>query len=177
VSKEEESEEVLTDWEKQTSATLKKVQEDIVEIKKLVASKPASAKVKPPKPAKATVKELIAKSTPFLGSFNPQKFVELAQAKGLVGDESFSDEDIKLLSDAIGEPLVILDEDEREEAISLLYEKLGINPKRFEKIAEEEIIFPVDSEWYGFEEEAPAEPSEIEIIEKTVPEEETPEEE
>jgi len=175
VSKEEENEEVLTDWEKATSKKLEKldtIEKDITEIKKLVASKPAPVKMKPPKRAKTTVKELIAKSTPFLGDFNPQRFIELAQKEGLVGDKNYSDQDIALLSHAIGEPLLILDEDEREDAIKFLSEKLEIDPKRFEAVAEEEIIFPVDSEWYGFEEEeAPAE-----IIEET-PEEETPEEE
>lgn len=174
-----EDEELLTDWEKATSKKLEKLdsmEREIAEIKKLVTKpEPAPAKVKPPKSAKKTIKELIAKSIPFLGVLNVDRFIELAQKEGLVGDKNFSDQDIALISDAIGEPLLILDEAEREEAISLLCEKLGISKERFETIAkkqEEQIWLSVDEEYWRDEEEAPAQPSEIEVIEKTVPEEE-----
>jgi len=183
--KEDEDEELLSDWEKGVSKKLEKLdamEQDIQEIKKLVAKREVKpAKEKKPKPAKKTVKELIAKSTPFLGDFNVARFIELAQAEGLVGNESYSDEDIAVLNEALPSDFLI-DELAREDAIKQLSEKLGIDPSRFEAIAEEEIILPADEAWYEEEEPEQAEeplPSEIKVIEKTVPvpEEEAEEEE
>jgi len=171
-----EEPEILTDWEKMVSKKLEKLdslEKDVAEIKELVKAKPE--RVKPLK--KTPIEKLIAQSTPFLEEFNPQKLVELAQAEGLVGNEKYSDDDIAKLNHAVGEPFVILDEMEREKAISLLCQKLGIDSKRFDIAkAQEKIILPVDAEWYDFEKKQPlAESSEIEVVEKTV-QEETPQE-
>jgi len=171
-----EEDELLSEWEKATSKKLEAMERDIAEIKKLV-TKPEPAKAKPLKPARPTVKELIAKSTPFLSEFNVNRFIELAQKESLTKNDDFSDEDIALISSAIGEPLLILDEAERDDAISLLCNKLGIEPSRFKAVAEkqEEIWLSVDEEFWTKEEKEPLS-SDIKVVVKEVSEE-TPEEE
>jgi len=181
---EEEEDEILTDWEKNVAKDLKGVKGDLANIKedqkRLIAllSEKEAMKLKPKMEPKITSKltNMIKKCTSWLTDFDVNKFVDLAQKEGIIGDDKFSDEDLALIRKALPNPDLFFEEIDYNEAIKTLSEKLGIDPSRFAiaEAEEEEIILPMDEEWW--EEETPAKHSKITVIERKVSEE-APEEE